>query len=190
MPSFQPLETPRLRLRNWREEDRDLFHEINADRKVMEFFPFRRTRPESDALFERVRAMISESGLGFYAVSLKETDEAIGFCGLAKPGLAPILPEDSVEIGWRLATRFWGNGYMTEAARALLRYGFDDLRLPEIVSFAVTGNTRSTAIMQRIGMRHDPARDFIHPRVPQSHPHLKRHVLYAITATEWEKQRA
>ncbi len=187
MPPFQPFETARLRLRNWREEDRDLFHEINADRKVMEFFPFRRTRTESDMLFDRLRAMISESGLGFYAVALKETGEAVGFCGLAKPGLQPILPEDSVEIGWRLATRFWGNGYMTEAAKALLRYGFEDLRLPEIVSFAVAANSRSTAVMRRIGLRHDPARDFDHPRVPETHPHLKRHVFYALTASEWQK---
>lgn len=190
MPPFHPFETARLCLRNWREEDRDLFHEINADPKVMEFFPFRRTRLESDALFEHVRTMISESGLGFYAVALKDTSEAMGFCGLARPGIAPVLPEDSVEIGWRLATRFWGNGYMTEAAKALLKYGFEELRLPEIVSFAVAANTRSTAVMRRIGLHHDPARDFIHPRVPESHPHLKPHLLYAITAAEWKEKRA
>lgn len=179
------IETARLRLRGWREGDRDLFHEINADRKVMEYFPFRRTRAESDALFDRLRAMMLEDGLGFHAVALKDSDEAMGFCGLAKAGIEPVLPVGTVEIGWRLATRFWGNGYITEAASALLAHGFDTLQLPEIVSFAVAANRRSVAVMQRIGLRRDPTRDFDHPRVPDDRPDLKRHVMYALTMREW-----
>lgn len=182
------LETARLTLRDWREGDRDLFHEINADRKVMEYFPFRRTRAESDALFDRLRTTILENGLGFHAVALKENDEAIGFCGLAKASVEPILPSETVEIGWRLATRFWGNGYITEAASALLGHGFGTLKLPEIVSFAVAANRRSVAVMERIGMRRNAARDFDHPRVPDDRPDLKRHVLYAMTAGEWQER--
>ena len=179
------LETERLIIRNWEEADRDLFHEINADRKVMEFFPFRRARPESDELFDRVRDMIRDTGLGFYAVALKDTGEATGFCGLARANVPQILPEDTVEIGWRLATRFWGNGYVTEAAKALLDHGFAHHQLPEIVSFAVASNDRSIAVMRRIGMQAVPSRDFEHPRVPDSHPQLKHHVFYSMTRERW-----
>ena len=174
------LETPRLRLRNWRPDDRDLFREINRDPKVMEFFPFRRTHAEADALLERLTAMVAETGLGFYAVESKELAGPIGFCGLSRANLAPLLPDDTVEIGWRLATRFWGQGYVTEAAAALIEFGFRDKDFCEIVAFAVEANRRSTAVMERIGMRRDPEGDFDHPRVPDSHPHLKRHVLYRI----------
>lgn len=174
------LETPRLRLRNWRPDDRDLFREINRDPKVMEFFPFRRTHAEADALLERLTAMVAETGLGFYAVECKDLAEPIGFCGLSRANLAPLLPGDTVEIGWRLATRFWGHGYVTEAASALIEFGFRDKGLSEIVAFAVEANHRSIAVMERLGMRRDPGGDFDHPRVPDSHPHLKRHVLYRI----------
>jgi RimJ/RimL family protein N-acetyltransferase len=174
------LETPRLRLRNWLEGDRDLFREINSDPKVMEFFPFRRSHEEADLLFDRVNAMIREDGLGFYAVELKESGEAMGFCGLAPANMPGIFPPETIEIGWRLATRFWGNGYITEAAKALLDYGLNTKGLDAIISFAVAGNHRSTAVMKRIGMTHCPDLDFDSPRVPDSHPQLKRHVTYAV----------
>jgi RimJ/RimL family protein N-acetyltransferase len=173
------LETERLRLRSWQERDRDLFREINADPKVMEFFPFRRSHEEADLLFERVNTMILEEGLGFYAVEVKEEAEAVGFCGLAPANMPGIFPQETIEIGWRLATRFWSNGYITEAARALLTQGLEQNGLRAIVSFAVATNHRSTAVMERIGMRRCPDLDFDHPRVPDSHPHLKRHVTYA-----------
>jgi RimJ/RimL family protein N-acetyltransferase len=178
-------ETKRLLIRNWLETDRPLFAEINADPKVMEFFPRQRSRQESDALMDEVQRRISETGLGFFALALKDTNEPIGFLGLARTDLEPFLPDGTVEIGWRLAVRFWQQGYITEASEAMLRHGFQKHGLAEIVSFAVENNTRSTAVMQRLGMRWDPARDFEHPRVPDTAPQLKRHVLYAITRQEW-----
>ncbi|WDZ75217.1 GNAT family N-acetyltransferase [Ensifer adhaerens] len=183
-------ETERLRIRTWKESDRDLFHEINSDPEVMEFFPFRRSRAEADALFDRVGRGIAETGLGFFAIALKADDQPIGFCGLALTDLEPHFPNGTVEIGWRLATPYWGQGYVTETAFDLLRYGFEQKGLSEIVSFAVAANARSTAVMQRLGMRRDPSRDFNHPRVPADHPKLIRHVLYAISAEEWRQQRA
>ncbi len=181
------VETPRLRVRNWLETDRPLFAEINADPKVMEFFPRRRSREESDALMDEVKRRIDETGLGFFALALKETHEPIGFLGLARTDLEPHLPDGTVEIGWRLAARFWQKGYVTEASEAMLRHGFKTHGLEEIVSFAVEQNTRSTAVMRRLGMRHDPARDFGHPRVPDTLPHLKHHVLYALNREDWQK---
>lgn len=186
MTTEQPriiLETDRLRLRNWLERDRNLFREINSDPKVMEFFAWRRSHAEADALFERVNTMIKQDGLGFYAVEDKQTEEAMGFCGLAPASVSGVFPEETIEIGWRLATRFWGNGFITEAAQALVNYGLNDLKLPCIVSFAVAENHRSTAVMKRIGMKRYPDFDFDHPRVPDTHPHLKPHVTYAIVSS-------
>ncbi|OQP87876.1 GNAT family N-acetyltransferase [Rhizobium rhizosphaerae] len=177
--------TERLTLRNWEEKDRDLFFTINSDPQVMEFFSWRRSRAEADALFDQNRARIAETGYGFYALALSRDDAAIGFCGLARADLAPLLPEETIEVGWRLARPFWGHGYVTEAAERLLGYGFEERGLPEIVSFAVANNDRSTAVMRRIGLSHVPDGDFDHPRVADSHPHLKRHVLYRITAEHY-----
>lgn len=183
-----PFETERLVVRNWRGGDRAVFHEINSDPRVMEFFPFRRDRTASDQMMDRLAARIDADGFGLTAIELRETGECLGFTGLAEPGLEPILPGDAVEIGWRLAHRHWGKGFVTEAARAWLRVGFEQMGLDEIVSFAVADNKRSTAVMERLGLRHDPSRDFLHPRVPDDQPRLKPHVLYAITREQWQAQ--
>ncbi|WP_081158305.1 GNAT family N-acetyltransferase [Ensifer aridi] len=180
-------ETERLVIRAWRESDRDLFAEINSDPKVMEFFPHRRSRAEADALFDRNNRDIRETGFGFFALALRESDGPLGFCGLARTDLEPHLPNGTIEIGWRLAVPYWGKGYVTEAALALLEHGFAQRKLAEIVSFAVPANTRSITVMKRIGLRPDPTRDFDHPRVPETHPHLKRHVVYAVKAEEWKR---
>lgn len=184
------LETQRLIIRNWRDDrqDRALFHEINSNPEVMAFFPRQRTREESDRVFDNMRGRIAETGYGFYALALKENDQPIGFCGLHRPDPVPILKADAIEIGWRLAPSFWGQGYVTEAGKALLAYGFEARSLPEIASFAVAKNHRSIAVMQRLGMRQ--VGSFDHPIVPDDTPHLKRHVLYVLTAEEWRAQPA
>lgn len=185
-----PLRTERLILRNWEERDRDLFHRINCDEQVMEFFPFRRDRAAADAKMDEFRETIARQGFGWTAAEIAATGECIGFVGLSRTEDTPFMPEGTVEIGWRLAPEFWGKGYVSEAARAWLDYGFEMLALGEIVSFAVTANRRSTAVMERIGMVADPARDFDHPGVPDSHPHLKRHSFYRLTSEEWAKKKA
>ncbi len=182
-------ETPRLILGTWLQSDRDLFREINADPKVMEFFPFRRSHEEADAFLGKLNEMMTSDGLGFYAVVLKDTDEPIGFCGLSHPNLPGIFPNEAIEIGWRLATRFWGNGYINESAGALLDKTFSRPDIDEVVSFAVAANHRSTNVMQRLGMRREQDRDFNHPRVPATHPHLKRHVVYTVSRDEWQAHR-
>ncbi|MFZ2101828.1 MAG: GNAT family N-acetyltransferase [Oricola sp.] len=179
------LETERLVLRPWEERDRDLFFEINSDPEVMAFFPFRRNREEADEFFDRMLDD-QETKITFQAVELKRTGDCIGFCGLHECTIEPHFPPGTVEIGWRLARRAWGKGYATEAAIAALRYGFEELGLPEIVSFAVHDNRRSTAVMKRIGLRRDPSSDFEYDTIPDTHPHMKRHVCYRMTAQEWE----
>jgi len=176
------LETERLIIRNWKEEDRDLMYLINSDNRVMEFFAMRRNREESDALLDRIRDEINANGFGFTALELKENGCVIGFCGISDATTEDPSFHGQVEIGWRIAPQFWGKGYATESAKRLLRFGFEDIGLPEIVSFAVHNNHRSTAVMERIGMVRDPSREFDHPGVPDTHPQLKRHVVYSIKA--------
>ncbi|TKT80109.1 GNAT family N-acetyltransferase [Aquamicrobium sp. LC103] len=183
------IETPRLIIRNWEERDRDLFHRINSDDRVMEFFPFRRTREEADAFMETIRAANEERGYGFAALELRETGECMGFAGLHSDSVAPARLPGAMEIGWRLAPEYWGKGYVTEAAEALLDFGFVTLDLDEIISFAVWDNDRSTSVMRRIGMAAEPESDFDHPRVPDTHPHLKRHAFYRITRDEWRMRK-
>lgn len=183
------ITTERLVLRNWCSNDGDLFHEINSDPDVMEFFPWRRSREESDALLGKVIELIGRRGTGFYAVGLRGSEKPIGFCGISPTNMPGLFPDETLEIGWRLATRFQGNGYITEAACGLLDHAFTTLQTDEIVSFAVPGNVRSVAVMKRIGMLPDPRRDFDHPRVPATHPHLVRHVLYAIDRNRWRNIR-
>ena len=94
---------------------------------------------------------------------------------------APFTP--CVEIGWRLASRFWGHGYATEGARAALQFGFEEIELEEIVAFTVPENMASRRVMEKIGMMRNTADDFQHPLLPTDHP-LRHHVLYRIRPDE------
>ena len=165
------IRTERLVLRQWREDDREPFAALNADPVVMEHFPSTMTREQSDSFVDFNVATIDERGWGLWAV---EADGAfIGFVGLNEPNFRP-----GVEIGWRLARAAWGHGYATEAAQAVLAFAKDELGLDEVISFTSTTNLRSQRVMQRIGMTHDPADDFDHPRVED--PRRRRHVLYRL----------
>lgn len=178
------LTTDRLLLRQWRDSDREPFAALNADPAVMEHFPALQTREQSDTLIDRNIPELDGRGWGLWALEVKDTGEFIGFTGLNVPTFeAPFLP--GVEIGWRLAKGAWGNGYASEAARAALAYAFGPAGLDEIVSFTATTNLPSQRVMQRIGMVHDEAGDFDHPRVEEGH-RLRRHVLYRIDRTQWE----
>ncbi len=170
------IQTERLLLRRWRPEDLAPFAAMNADPRVMEFFPAALDAGQSAAMVEGVERGFRERGFGLWAAELKATSEFIGFIGLSVPG-DPLPFAPCVEIGWRLAHAHWGRGYATEGARAALAYGFGPLGLDEIVSFTAQANARSRGVMTKIGMTRDPKDDFLHPRLPESHP-LAPHVLY------------
>jgi RimJ/RimL family protein N-acetyltransferase len=181
------IQTPRLDLRLWRDDDLPAFAALNADARVMEHFPKPLDRAESDALAARIREHFARRGFGLWAVEVRGVADYIGFVGLAVPGFeAHFTP--CVEIGWRLAQAHWGQGYATEAARAALAFGFENLRLEEIVSFTVQANRRSRAVMERIGMTRAPGDDFDHPSLPIRHP-LRRHVLYRLSRAHWASDR-
>jgi RimJ/RimL family protein N-acetyltransferase len=170
------IATARLLLREWRDSDLDAFAAMGADPRVMEFFPSLLDRDQTAAAIAKYRAHFAEHGFGFVALEVPGVTEFAGVCGMAHMRFeAHFTP--CVEIGWRLAHEYWGKGYASEAALALLDYGFHTLRLSEIVAVTFTGNLRSRRVMERIGMTYDPADDFDHPAVPPGHP-IRRHVLY------------
>jgi RimJ/RimL family protein N-acetyltransferase len=181
----QSLQTERLLLRHWRDEDVDSFATLNADAQVMEHFPSLLSREQTDTVTSRIRAHFTERGFGLWAVELKETGEFIGFVGLQVPTFdAHFMP--CVEVGWRLDKRFWGKGYAPEAAVASLRDGYERLGLEEIVSMTTTTNKKSMRVMEKLGMSRDPADDFDHPRIPEGH-RLRRHVLYRLSKKRWHE---
>jgi RimJ/RimL family protein N-acetyltransferase len=170
------IQTGRLILRRWHSSDIEPFANLNADPRVMEFFPTTLSRAETETMISKIEEKIRQQGFGFWAAELRETKNFIGFIGLNRPGY-PLSFSPCVEIGWRLAFDHWGRGYAQEGARAVLTYGFERLRLKEIVSFTTVNNLRSRRVMERIGMAYDAHGDFDHPNVPENHP-LRRHVLY------------
>jgi ribosomal-protein-alanine N-acetyltransferase len=173
------METDRLIVRSWRDGDLVPFAALNADPQVTRYLPARLTRVQSDALATQIRARQAAQGFGYWALELKHGAPFIGFAGVNRaPFEARFTP--AVEIGWRLAHEYWGRGYATEVATAVLAYGFAALGVPEIVSFTAPENCRSRAVMERLGMTRDPHGDFDHPSLPRGH-RLSRHVLYRIS---------
>lgn len=172
------LETPQLILRSWKESDFEPFSRINADSRVMKFFPKILNRVESDQMVEKIRNHFNQHGFGFYAIEIKTTHQFIGFVGLAVPRFeAAFMP--CVEIGWRLDAEFWNQGFATEAATGVLAYAFKELNLKEVVSFTSELNLASRRVMEKLGMTHNPADDFDHPSL-LSEDRLRHHVLYRI----------
>ncbi len=172
------LATDRLVLRRWRESDLAPFAALNSDPVVMEHYPSPLSRAESDAMVARIEAHFAAHDFGLFAVEVRDTGEFIGYVGLWPTDFdAAFTP--AVEVGWRLARTSWGHGFATEAARAAVVDGFERLGLDEIVSFTALLNERSWCVMERLGMRHDPADDFDHPKLPPGH-RLERHVLYRL----------
>jgi len=177
------LRTERTLLRAWRDDDLAPFAELNADEEVMRWFPSLLSREQSDAAAGMIRTRLSENGWGLWALEVPGVAPFCGFVGLSTvPFEASFTP--AVEIGWRLARDWWGHGYATEAARACLSHAFGPLGLTEIVSFTTTKNARSRAVMERLGMKHNPVDDFDHPRIPEGSP-VRPHVVFRLTRAEY-----
>lgn len=177
------LTSERLILRPWRDDDLDALAALCADPEVMAHFPATLDRAGSADLLRRLQAHQAEHGFTFWCLERREDGAFVGFTGLARVGFdAPFAP--AVEIGWRLARPFWGQGHALEAARRSLDFAFDELGLAQVVSFTVPANRRSWGLMERLGMRRDPADDFEHPGLPAGHP-LRPHLLYRLEREAW-----
>jgi RimJ/RimL family protein N-acetyltransferase len=169
------LKTERLLLRQWQPGDLDAWAAMNADPEVREFFPEVLTRAQASASLDYFTGELTTRGWGWWAVEVAATGALIGMAGLDP--VDEELPFTGVEVGWRLARDAWGHGYATEAAAACLAYAWETLNLPEVFAIAAAGNTRSHAVMRRLGMTH--VRDFDDPTQP---PALAPSVLYRAVA--------
>jgi RimJ/RimL family protein N-acetyltransferase len=176
------LQTDRLTLRGWRQEDLDALAAINADPEVMRYIldgSVRDRQQSADGLRRMMRGW-DEQGFGQFAVEIRETGELIGWAGLAIPGFLPeVLP--AVEIGWRLARSAWGHGYATEAARAALRFGFEELNLDRVISIRHVGNERSARVMAKLGMSYEFSTVVPGPEQPVA--------VHAVTRDRWQARR-
>lgn len=182
MAVIPELETDRLWLRGWQERDREPFAALNADPVVMEHFPACLSRAESDALIDRIQADWQQWGFGLWAVEQKRDRTLIGCIGLKQvPFKADFTP--TVEIAWRLAQPYWGQGLAFEGAKAALQFGFEQLQLETIVSFTAVCNLRSQRLMQRLGLQR--VGTFEHPALPEG-DRLRTHVLYRGDRQQWQ----
>lgn len=171
------LETPRLRLRSWRAVDAPAFHAINSDPEVMATLGPLMSLDEVAALIERMQRIESEHGHCFWAMERLEDDRLIGWCGAIVGSAGPIVGKR--EIGWRMARDCWGQGLVSEAARATIAWLFANRADEALWAITTTDNLRSRAVMERIGMSYVEGADFDHPGVPDDDP-LLRHVVYRI----------
>lgn len=172
------ISTRRCVLREWIDSDREPFAALNADPRVMEFFPAPLTPTQSATFLEKNSAHIAGHGFGLWAVEVPGVTAFAGTVGLLVPGFnAPFTP--CIEMSWRFGFDAWGNGYACETALAVLSFGFHNLNLPEIVSFTAYRNHRSRRLMERIGMEYSRSEDFHHPNLPPEH-HLSLHALYRL----------
>ncbi len=180
------LETKRLILRTFKDEDLDPMAQINQDPKVMEYFPAVGDKEQTRIHIKRINDHYDKYGFSLYAVEIKNTGEFIGFVGLLHRELdefdASFMP--ATEIGWRLSSKHWGKGYAPEASKAVLEYAFNTLNLKEVVSFTSVGNQKSIRVMNKIGLKHDPKNNFYHPKLDKDHP-LALHVLYKLSKEDF-----
>ena len=171
------IETERLILRAYREEDREAFAALNGDPRVGYWVANVMDRAQSDAAMDRHNAHIAAHGYGLWGVARKADDQIIGFCGLHPIPEGDLPVGAGIEMAWRLIPEVWRQGLASEAAAAALGWGLANLAAPEILAFTADTNLASQGVMRRIGMTADPSRDFDHPRLAADHP-LLRHVVY------------
>ena len=176
------LTTTRLKLRGWDEKDSIPFFQMNSHPDVMHYFPSTLDKQQSDHFLAQLKAKFEQQGgWGLWAVELKSSGAFIGFIGLNIPAAnLPMSP--CVEISWRLLPIYWGKGYATEGAKAVIELAFNQLNIDELVAFTAVPNRPSEAVMKRLGMVKD-AHNFAHPALPEGH-WLKEHVLYKLKAGE------
>lgn len=181
MPDFR-LETERLILRDWRDDDLDPFAAMCADPIVMKTLGPIMSRDETAALIGRLNDRCDTYDHTFWALERREDHRFLGFCGIVRGGVEPIM--DLPEVGWRLVSDAWGQGYAREAATASLDWVFANLADERVYAITSVGNHRSWGLMERLGMVRHPEMDFDHPDVADGSP-LKAHITYSIGREQW-----
>lgn len=171
------IDTTRLRLRGWRDDDIAPFHAMGQDAEVMRYLGGLTSMAGAEAMVGEQRGTAARFGRCFWVVERRDDGAFLGFCGV-EPGPARSPIAGLPEIGWRLVRDAWGQGYAEEAARAVLA---DEWRRGTDRVFAVTvpANRRSRGLMERLGMSRVHDGDFDHPDLPPDSA-LRRHILYRI----------
>ncbi len=177
------IATTRLLLRSWTEADVTPFQQICSDPQVMATLGPPLDMAETAALIERVQKMELENGHTFWAVERREDARLIGWCGVIRGDAGPVVGK--AEIGWRLAKDCWGQGFASEAALASVNWTFTNLAEEAVWAITSKGNSRSRAVMERLGMRCHPELDFDHPKVPEGDT-LRPHVTYSLERSAWQ----
>jgi len=182
-------ETERLRLRNWRQGDREEFVRHLNTPAVMRWLGGVQDEATYTAAFDRIDGFQREFGHTFWIVERKSGGALLGFCGLKRvnaPG-AP-FPGD-FEIGWRLREDAWGQGLAKEAAIASLDLAFGRYAAPHVIALTVPGNRDSQGLMRRLGMTRRTDLDFVDTRFDNP-GELNPTIVYRIEAEEWAADRA
>ena len=170
------INTERLALREWQDKDREPFARMNADPLVMQYLPRSLDENASNKLIDRFQQHFKKHDYGLYAVEVVDTGQFAGFVGFNTVNFkAPFVP--ATELAWRRDYEFWGQGYGSEAAKAVVDHGVNALKLDELVSFTVHDNTCSIHLMEKIGLKRDEDGDFDYPTLRKGHP-LGSFVLY------------
>jgi len=180
MANVPELETRRLVLRHWLEEDIETWVAMHQDAEVMEFFPAPLTEIAAREMAARMQKQMETADRGLWAGEVKGGERFIGFIGLSIQDLG-LEFTPCTEIGWRLKRSAWGHGYATEGATAALAFGLEKLDLETIYSFTAELNLRSQAVMERIGLIRRSDLSFAHPRIDPASP-LSPHVTFASRA--------
>lgn len=177
------IETKRLILRTWVTGDIEPYYWINQDQKVIEYLSGPLSRETVEKFIEGANTQQNTRGYTLWAAEVKENHHLIGFIGLNYTDWESKFTP-AVEVGWRLGSEYWGKGYATEGAKAALKYGFEEIGLNEIISFAVPENIRSIKVMEKLGLIRDFENDFNHPKLPLDHK-LSNHVLYRLSKEQY-----
>jgi RimJ/RimL family protein N-acetyltransferase len=176
------IETDRLILRDWREEDIEPFIRHLNTPAVMRWLGGMRTRQQQEATVrERFIAWQEARGFTFWAAERKADGAFLGLCGLkiADDVQSPVQGE--LEIGWRFREDCWGRGFAREAAEASLAFAFERLRAPRVVALTVEGNRASWGLMERLGMERRADLDYV--GAPWAEGPV---IVYSMEAERWQ----
>jgi RimJ/RimL family protein N-acetyltransferase len=178
------IRTKRLLLRDLRSRDREAVHEYSSDPEVVQYMDWGPNTDEDDKEFlERAMTVREENPRRDFtlAIVLKDTRRLIGSCGIHESGPA----DREGWIGYCLSRQYWGRGFGTETAKALLDYGFNNLGLHRMFATCMPANTASAHVLEKTGM--------------QLEGHLRQHrwvkgkwrdsLLYAILDQDWQRQK-
>ena len=164
------IETERLILRGWRDDDRAAFAAINRDPEVMRYLDGPIDAAASDAMIDRQIAGQAASGHCLWAVERRDDARLLGYCGLRVGGPPGTGVANELEIGWRIGARWWGQRVAREAATASIGWAWANTAAPRVSAWTSARNARSWGLMERLGMHRLPALDFHHPKVAADDP--------------------